>query len=169
MHIILSCGSKSTLHSLPYANIWPPFGLVVKAFTSRAKDPGFKSCLHRDFSRVESFQWLKKYVLQWWPCQAPGITGSLLGLVGPVSVYCDWVRWKVWSALLSVAAHKIVWADPSLRYTSMQGCRLAWALGKSPKIAQNGQKVGRTFGPLGRTFYWRNGTSLSVLMIFQRK
>ena len=22
----------------------------------------------------------------------------MLGLVGPVSVYCDWVRWKVWSA-----------------------------------------------------------------------
>ena len=26
------------------------------------------------------------------PCQAPGVTGSVLGLVGPVSVYCDWVR-----------------------------------------------------------------------------
>ena len=24
--------------------------------------------------------------------------GSALGLVGPVSVYCDWVRWKVGSA-----------------------------------------------------------------------
>ena len=28
----------------------------------------------------------------------PGVIGSVLGLVGPVSVYCDWVRWKVWSA-----------------------------------------------------------------------
>ena len=36
--------------------------------------------------------------LWWLPCQAPGITGSALGLVGPVSVYCDWERWKVWSA-----------------------------------------------------------------------
>ena len=27
--------------------------------------------------------------------QEPGVTGSALGLVGPVSVYCDWVRWKV--------------------------------------------------------------------------
>ena len=26
------------------------------------------------------------------PCQAPGVIGSALGLVGPVSVYCDWVR-----------------------------------------------------------------------------
>ena len=29
---------------------------------------------------------------QWLSCQVPGITGSLLGLVGPVSVYCDCVR-----------------------------------------------------------------------------
>ena len=26
---------------------------------------------------------------------SPGVIGSALGLVGPVSVYCDWVRWKV--------------------------------------------------------------------------
>ena len=36
--------------------------------------------------------------LQWLPCQAPGVIGSVVGLIGPVSVYCDWVRWKVWSA-----------------------------------------------------------------------
>ena len=30
----------------------------------------------------------------------------MLGLVGPVSVYCDWVRWKVWSATsISVWQH----------------------------------------------------------------
>ena len=29
------------------------------------------------------------------PFQAPGVIGSALGQVGPVSVYCDWVRWKV--------------------------------------------------------------------------
>ena len=39
-----------------------------------------------------------KLALQWPPCQAPGVLGSVLGLVLPVSVYCDWVRWKVWSA-----------------------------------------------------------------------
>ena len=85
--------------------------------------------------------------LQWLPCQAPGVIGSTLGLFGLVSVYCDWVRWKIWSATsvsvwqhvsilwlgemenlicnfyLSVAAHKIVWADLSLRYTRMLlGC-----------------------------------------------
>ena len=34
----------------------------------------------------------QKLALQWLPCQAPSIIGSALGLVGPVSVYCDWVR-----------------------------------------------------------------------------
>ena len=33
--------------------------------------------------------------LQWLPCQAPGVIRLVLGLVGPVSVYCDRVRWKV--------------------------------------------------------------------------
>ena len=37
----------------------------------------------------------QKLALQWLPCQTPGIIGSALGLVDPVSVYCDWVRWKV--------------------------------------------------------------------------
>ena len=31
-------------------------GLVVKASTSRAEDPGFESLLRRDFSGVESYQ-----------------------------------------------------------------------------------------------------------------
>ena len=36
----------------------------------------------------------------------PGIIGSVLGLVDPLSVYCDWVRWKVWSATsISVWQH----------------------------------------------------------------
>ena len=44
--------------------------------------------------------------LQWLPCQAPGVIWSAMGLVGPVSVYCDWVRWKVWSATsISVWQH----------------------------------------------------------------
>ena len=31
----------------------------------------------------------QKLALQWIPCQTPGVIGSALGLVGPVSVYCD--------------------------------------------------------------------------------
>ena len=74
------------------------FGLVVTASASRAEHPGFESRLSRDFSGVESYQWLKKLALQWLSCQTPGGIGSVLGLVGPVSVYCDWVRRKVGSA-----------------------------------------------------------------------
>ena len=33
--------------------------------------------------------------------QAPDVKGSVLGLVGLVSVYCDWVRWKFDLQLLS--------------------------------------------------------------------
>ena len=46
-------------HPLPLP---PPFrphhsvGLVVKASASRAEDPGFESCLRRDFFGVESYQ-----------------------------------------------------------------------------------------------------------------
>ena len=50
------------------------------------------------FFRVESYKRLKRTALQSLPCQAPGDIESALGLVGRVSVYCDWVRWKVRSA-----------------------------------------------------------------------
>ena len=47
-----------------------------------------------------------KLALQWLPYQAPGVIGSVLGLVDPVSVYCDWVRSKVWSVtVISVLQH----------------------------------------------------------------
>ena len=72
-------------------------GLVVKTSAWRAEDPGFESRLRRDFSWSSHTSGLKigTPVV---PCQAPGDMGSALGLVGPVSVYCDWVRWKVGSA-----------------------------------------------------------------------
>ena len=66
--------------------------IVVKASTSRAEDLGFDSCLHHgDFARSSHSSNLKMGtpVL---PCVAPGVIGSVLGLVGLVSVYCDWVR-----------------------------------------------------------------------------
>ena len=37
-------------------------------------------------------------VLRWLSCQEPGVIGSVLGLVSPVSACCDWMRWKVVSA-----------------------------------------------------------------------
>ena len=66
-------------------------GLVVKAPVSRAEDPGFESRLRRDFPG-QVITVTQKLALQWLLCQAPGVIMSLLGLVGPFSVYCDWVR-----------------------------------------------------------------------------
>ena len=37
------------------------FGQVVKASASRAEDPEFESRRRRDFSRVESYQWLRNW------------------------------------------------------------------------------------------------------------
>ena len=51
-----------------------------------------------------------KLALQWLPCQAPGVIGSALGLVGPVSVYCVLGGVELWicNFNLSVAARQIV-------------------------------------------------------------
>ena len=42
---------------------------------------------------------------------------SVPGVVGPVSVGCDWVRGQVWYAISECGStmHRISWADPSLR------------------------------------------------------
>ena len=66
-------------------------GLVVKASASRAEDPGFESRRVGIFPcRVIPVTY--KLALQWLPCQVSGVIGSALGMVGLVSVYCDWVR-----------------------------------------------------------------------------
>ena len=62
------------------------FGLVVKGSASRTEDPGFDSRLrHGDFSRSSHTSGLKNWL-------SSGYPGSALGLVGPVSIYFDWVR-----------------------------------------------------------------------------
>ena len=48
-----------------------------------------------DCERQEEEEEEEEEALQWLPCQAPGVIGSVLGLVGTVSVYCDWVRQNV--------------------------------------------------------------------------
>ena len=89
-------------------------GLVVKASASRAEDPGFESRLHRDLffwgeegrGRGSSHASDLKVGTPVATCQAPGVIGSVLGLVGEVSVYCEWVRRKVWSTTsISVWQH----------------------------------------------------------------
>ena len=77
-------------------------GLIFKASASRAEDLGFESLLRLDFFRGRAIPVTSKLALQW----LPGVMGSVLGLVGPVSVYRDWVRWKIWSATsISVWQH----------------------------------------------------------------
>ena len=61
----------------------------VKASASGAEDPGFESRLLRNFSGSSH---TSELALQWQPCQASGIIGSVMGLVDPVSVYCDRAR-----------------------------------------------------------------------------
>ena len=61
----------------------------VKAPTSRAEDPGFESRLRRDFS---GWSHTSDFKIGTPVTTLPGDIGSALGLVGPVSVYCDWVR-----------------------------------------------------------------------------
>ena len=34
----------------------------------------------------------EKVILGWQPCQVPCAAGSMLGLLGPMSIYCDWER-----------------------------------------------------------------------------
>ena len=51
--------SKQFLYML-FVSHWDHLiGLVVKASALRVEDPGFESRLRRDFSGVESYQWLK--------------------------------------------------------------------------------------------------------------
>ena len=67
----------------------------VKASASRAAHPRFDYCLRRDFSgssHTSDLKKKKKLALQWLPCQAPGVVGSVLGQVVPVLVHSDWVR-----------------------------------------------------------------------------
>ena len=44
-------------------------GLVVKAFASRAEDPGFESRLRRDLFGVESYQWLQNWHSSGYPAR----------------------------------------------------------------------------------------------------
>ena len=67
-------------------------GLVVKASASRAEDPRFDSRLRVGIFPGRVIPVTYKLALQWLPCLAPGVLGSALGLVGPVPVYCCWVR-----------------------------------------------------------------------------
>ena len=62
------------------------------------------------------FQWPSRpSSLNIGPAGEPGVTGSVLGMAGPVLVHCDITSWICF--YLSVTAHTTVRADPSLKYT----------------------------------------------------
>ena len=83
--VSVMCGSLQPDHLV---------GLVVKASTPRVADLGFDfHFLHGDVSmssHTSDFKFGAPVTRL--PCQAPGVEGLVLGLVGPVSVYCDWMR-----------------------------------------------------------------------------
>ena len=66
-------------------------GLVGKASAFRAADPISNPAFPMGFLPGKSYQWLEHGYSRL-PYQLPGIRGSVLGLVGLVSIYCDQVR-----------------------------------------------------------------------------
>ena len=66
-------------------------GQVVHSSPSRSANPGFDSRFRRVLSRPSHTSDLQ-IGTPGPPCQAPDVKGSAMGLVGPVSVYCEWVR-----------------------------------------------------------------------------
>ena len=66
-------------------------GLVVRRLPRERKIPGSNPACARIFSESSHTSDLN-IGTPVATLQAPGDIGSALGLVGPVSVYCDWVR-----------------------------------------------------------------------------
>ena len=93
-------------------------GLVVKADALRAEDPGFQSRLQQDFFGVESYQWLKNWHSSGYPAWRYRVSAGT-GRPGVSILWLGEVERLICNFYLSVAARKIVWADPSLRYTSL--------------------------------------------------
>ena len=93
---------------------------MVKASASRAEDPGFKSRLRRDFSGSSHTSDLK---IGTPVATLPGAWRSRIsagtGRPGVSILWLGEVENLICSFYLSVAARKIVLADPSLKYTRM--------------------------------------------------
>ena len=95
-------------------------GLVVKVSASGAEDPGFESRLRQDFSGLSHTSDLK---IGTPVATLPGALHYKVSTgTGWPSVSILWlgeVESWICNFYLSVAACKIVWADPSLRYTCL--------------------------------------------------
>ena len=94
-------------------------GLVVKVSASRAEGPRFES-LRRDFYRVESYQWLKNWHSNCYLAKRlASLSQTLTGWPGVSILWLGEMESLVCNFYLSVSGRKIVWANPSLRYTGM--------------------------------------------------
>ena len=95
-------------------------GLMVKASASGAEDPGFESRWRRDFSGSSHISDLNTGTPvaalpgAWRYSVSPGTSRS-----GVCILWLGEMESSIYSFYLSVAARKIVWADPSVRYTSL--------------------------------------------------
>ena len=67
-------------------------GLVVEASTSTMADVGSIPAFAVGVCPGRMIPVTQKFNTQWQPSQAAADVSSTLGLVGPVSVYCDWAR-----------------------------------------------------------------------------
>ena len=68
------------------------FMVAAKCIMSQMKVGSLLYCVCTEIFLGRVIPVTSKSTLQWIPCQAPGVIGSAPGLVGPVSVYCDWGR-----------------------------------------------------------------------------
>ena len=102
-------------------------GPVVKASAPRAADLGSIPALLADLFPGPVTPVGYTGVLRWLPCQASGVIGSAMGLVGPVSVYRDWVRLHARSAT-SVSVWQHVPLSAQIRPRDTLACCCAWTL-----------------------------------------
>ena len=111
-HTVSRASPLSFLHRL--------IGLVVKASASRAKDPRFESLWRQDFSGSSHTSDLK---IGTPVATLPGTwcyrVSAGTGCTGVSILWLGEVERLICNFYLSVAARKIVCADPSLRYTRM--------------------------------------------------
>ena len=70
----------------------PPCWLSGQVSTLRETDPGSNPAFVVDFLPGRIIPVTLKMVLQWLPCQVPGVIGSALRLVGLASAFYDLVR-----------------------------------------------------------------------------
>ena len=100
---------------------WPDMDIVVKESASRSADPGFESCLRRgNFSGSSHTSDFKIGTPMATPSGVLHYRDSAgTGLFGVSILHLGETESLIWNLFLSMAARKVVWADPSPRYISM--------------------------------------------------